>query len=119
MEFSTEFNGNQYNSVSVGIAGEAYHNNGHLGVLVIGLLLGLEFAIIEKIVSKLLIAPWINLPCFILIVLMGTRLDGHLVPDYLGHLIIIAGFYVLGQFLSSISKLLARPDDLEQAGSPE
>jgi hypothetical protein len=116
VEFSTEFNGNQNNSVSIGIAGEAYYNGGFLGLFFVGSLLGLEFAIFEKIVSKLLVAPWVNLPCFILIVLMGTRVDGHLVPDYLGTPFIIAGFYFLGQVMATVSKRFVALDELERGG---
>ena len=114
IEYSTEFNGNSNNSVSIGIAGEAYNNGGVVMLLVIGLLLGVEFAFFERVVTNLIHSVWLYFPCFILIVLMGTRVDGHLVPDYIGTPMIIAAFYWLGRFMSMISKNVGLSAEFQQ-----
>jgi hypothetical protein len=114
VEYSTEFNGNSSNSVSIGIAGEAYHNGGFLTFFIVGLLLGVEFAVLERFASSLFDSVWLYFPCLILIVLMGTRVDGHLVPDYIGTPLIIGAFYVLGRTLSMLSNSMGFGHEQEQ-----
>ena len=70
---------------------------------IVGLLLGVELAVFERIASNLCSSVWLYFPCLILIVLMGTRVDGHLVPDYIGTPLIIGAFYVLGRIMAMLS----------------
>ena len=111
IEYSTEFNGNSNNSVSIGIAGEAYHNGGVLMFFIVSLLLGVEFAIFERFALSLSRFIWLYFPCLILIVLMGTRVDGHLVPDYIGTPLIIMAFYILGSVMAMLSNRIGQNND--------
>ncbi len=90
--------GRTSSSMAVGIAAEAYGVYGPAGVCIVALLIGFLMAYLDSSYT-FWSASWLFLPVQIMILRMGYRLDGLLIPDYLGTLVMIEAYaFVIKRF---------------------
>lgn len=85
-------NGNKESSMAIGIGAEAYGVGGFAMVLVIAVFTGLLYSYWDSNFSFYLAGGWLYLPAQVIIMRMGYRVDGALVPDYLGSSVLVLGY---------------------------
>jgi hypothetical protein len=86
-------------SMAVGIAAEAYGVGGKLYVVLAGLFIGYVFVFVDSRYAFNQKGGWLYLPVQIICMRMGYRLDGAMVPDYLGSLVIVIVYSYIAKVL--------------------
>jgi hypothetical protein len=85
VDFTEKLRGHRLSSTGIGIFGEAYWNLGWFGVLIISVYVGCLFVPLTRLALTMLARDeWFFLPCALIAMKMGYRLDGWFVPDYMG-----------------------------------
>jgi hypothetical protein len=92
----TAATGNIGTSISAGLPAEAYWNLGWWGILLLMPSFGVVLALLAHAATSIMAQErWLFLPVVLMGVQVGTRVDGHYVPDIIGGPFTIAIMYFL------------------------
>lgn len=109
-DFSEILVGRRTTSTAIGLLGEAYWNGGWFMVSAIALGIGALLAFLTQISIHIVRSSrWIYLPCVFLGIVMGIRIDGWLVPDYVAQTSFYICYGIIGYALTSIAIFLQSP----------
>ena len=82
-------------SISPGLFAESYWNFGWIGLFILLFPLGIVLRAISNLaLQKIEQDNWLYLPCILMGVGIGTRVDGHYVADVLAPTLILFAFYI-------------------------
>ena len=105
LELNYLIHGQHGSSMGVGIAGEAYGVGGMLYVALAAMLLGGIFATLDSRFAFNRVGGWLYLPVQVISMKMGYRLDGQLVADYLGTMVIVFAYLQMVKVLVNMTSL--------------
>jgi hypothetical protein len=112
--------GNDRSASSATIPGEAYWNFGWFGVVLIMAAKGVLLAVLSGFaLNAMSRGQWIFFPAIIYGMVIGHRVDGHIVADLLGAPVILGCLYVVLAFINHylISPTLERPAQSGKGGA--
>jgi hypothetical protein len=96
IDFTEQIAGHRGSSTGISIFGEAYGEGGWTAVVFASALIGFLYAPLSQVSLRILARrQWLFLPCAFIGVRMGFRIDGGLVVDYLGSLVIYLVYFAL------------------------
>ena len=105
IDFTELVFGHRYSSTGIGVFGEAYWNGGWGMVLLIGTYIGALFTLLSHIAMKVTSEKqWLLLPCVLLGVRMGFRIDGWFVADYFGTALIYLVYFLVVFFFTQAGR---------------
>ena len=102
LEFTYQITGDRYmiSSTGLGALGEGYWNGGWLGVGVVGVVMGVLFAVLSHFSIRILEARiFMFLPMSMAGIIMGLRIDDWFVPTYLGFTVQLLLMYLAIQYV--------------------
>lgn len=99
IELNYLINRHRKSSMAVGIAAEAYGVGGPVYVLFAAVFVGCIFGFLDSRYAFNMKGGWLYLPIQVICMRMGYRLDGALVPDYLGSLVIVIAYHFIATIL--------------------
>lgn len=110
-------------NTSIGIFGEAYWNGGWWMVGAVCVYVGFLFSVLTRVsLLRMRRREIIFLPCILLGMQMGFRVDGWIVPDYIGAPVLYAAYFAIIYLIpvargSRIAKDVREPNHPRKAGS--
>lgn len=109
-DFSEILVGKRTTSTAIGLLGEAYWNGGWFMVAAVALGIGALLAFLTQISIHIVRSSrWVYLPCVFLGIVMGIRIDGWLVPDYVAQTSFYICYGIIGYALTAIAVFLQSP----------